>query len=242
MSVEFANRGIVRDGLIFSIDAFNRKSYISGSTEIYDLHKNGDTGTLTNGVTSDGFSLGFNGANQWVDFQDEMLAKFEFGDPFSVDFWIKKQTGSSFDWVVGRQGIVGGAYRGWGVLYNTSGELYATLNDTSPTDRLYHSTNTQYNNDTWNHHCFTFNGDIATSGCTWYTNGVEDICTSTLVGNPTTMVDVTVGSRMVIGRRYNEAANYMESDLRTLNIYNKELTHSEVKRNYFALKEKVYGT
>ena len=40
MSTEFGNRGIVRDGLIFSIDAFNSKSYPGSGTEIYDLHKN----------------------------------------------------------------------------------------------------------------------------------------------------------------------------------------------------------
>ena len=116
MSVEFANRGIVRDGLIFSIDAFNKKSYVSGSTTVYDLNKNGNNGTLTNGVTSDGFSLGFDGTNQWIDFLDENIAKFDFTDPFSVDFWIKKQTGSVFDWVCGRAGT-DNSFRGWGILY-----------------------------------------------------------------------------------------------------------------------------
>jgi hypothetical protein len=43
----------VTDGLIFSVDAYNTKSYVSGDTTAYDLTINGYNGTLTNGVPFD---------------------------------------------------------------------------------------------------------------------------------------------------------------------------------------------
>ena len=243
MSVEFANRGIVRDGLIFGIDAFNNKSYISGSTEVYDLNKNGDTGTLINGVTSDGFSLGFNGTNQWVDFLDENIASFDYGDPFSVEFWVKKQTGSVFDWVVGRQDWTG-TKKGWGVIYRNSplGSLNMSLTEVPGTGFSVRTTN-QYNDNTWNHHVCVYDGGTTLDSIKIYSNTIQDelvTLTDNYVGG--SIVSVGVSARMVIGRRFDESANYPEMDLRTLNIYNIALTQTQVKQNYLALKEKVYGS
>lgn len=244
MSTEFANRSIVRDGLIFSLDAFNRKSYPGSGTEIYDLHRNKNNGTFQNGVTSDAFSLILDGTNQWIDFNDEDLAKFDYNNPFSVDFWVKKQTGSVFDWVVGRQGIAG-PYQGWSVLYRSSplGALNFGINQVSGSQTRSIRTVNQYNDDVWRHHCCVYDGSGQIEGLKIYTNAVEDdVVTLADAGTLTDTVAAGAGARMVIGRRYDENANYPEMQLRTLNIYNKALSELEIKQNYFALKEKIYGT
>jgi hypothetical protein len=40
---------IVTDGMVFNVDAGNRKSYPGSGNTLYDLSGNGNNGTLTNG-------------------------------------------------------------------------------------------------------------------------------------------------------------------------------------------------
>ena len=69
MSTSFAFTPIVTDGLILYLDAANTKSYISGSTDWYDLTTYNNDGTLTNGPTfssTNGGSIVFDGVNDYV--------------------------------------------------------------------------------------------------------------------------------------------------------------------------------
>jgi len=60
---------IVNDGLAFSIDAYNRKSYVSGDTLTYDLSYNDVSyGTLINGVGFNNNTWTFDGVNDYIDF------------------------------------------------------------------------------------------------------------------------------------------------------------------------------
>jgi len=78
---------IVTDELFFSLDAYNIKSYISGSTSINSLVNNNRSGSLVNGVGFNGKALVFDGVNDRIDMDNN----FYFGmDNFTVDFWLKK--------------------------------------------------------------------------------------------------------------------------------------------------------
>lgn len=48
---------IVTDGLVFNLDAANRKSYPGSGTTWYDLSGNNNNGTITGGSMSHSFSI-----------------------------------------------------------------------------------------------------------------------------------------------------------------------------------------
>jgi TM2 domain-containing membrane protein YozV len=59
----------IQDGLVLSVDAADRNSYVSGSTVWNDVSGNGNNGTLTNGPTfssTNGGSIVFDGVNDYV--------------------------------------------------------------------------------------------------------------------------------------------------------------------------------
>ena len=70
MSFKYGN-GMVTDGLIFYLDAANPRSFVSGSTSWYDMTRNSNNGTLTNGPTydsSNGGAVVFDGSNDYINF------------------------------------------------------------------------------------------------------------------------------------------------------------------------------
>jgi hypothetical protein len=60
---------IITDGLVLNLSAFDRNSYVSGSTTWNDVSGRGNNGTLVNGPTfnsSNGGSIVFDGTNDYV--------------------------------------------------------------------------------------------------------------------------------------------------------------------------------
>jgi hypothetical protein len=106
---------IVNDGLILHIDAGNIRSYVSGSSTIYDLSGNNNTGSLYNGVGYTDLNKGgfvFDGANDYIMLPPNFF-DFDTGEPFTISAWFK--TTSSFGTILGNQGspnpsVGGGGY------------------------------------------------------------------------------------------------------------------------------------
>jgi hypothetical protein len=159
MSTAFAQLPIVSDGLIFSIDAYNTKSYVSGDTTIYDLNKNSNNGTLTNGVSFDGSVLSFDGTNQWIDFLDQNIAAFDYGDPFSVDFWVKRPNVTSQDMIICRQKNAVPQI-GWRIIYTPgSGKInFGMIDGATASNGIKKQTTLDYNDDIWHHFVCTYGG------------------------------------------------------------------------------------
>ena len=81
---------IVTDGLIFCVDAANPKSYVSGSTTWYDISKNNNNGTLTNGPTFDSNNKGsilYDGSDDYV--QVDGFELLDNVNEFSINMWVK---------------------------------------------------------------------------------------------------------------------------------------------------------
>jgi hypothetical protein len=80
---------LIQDGLVLSLDASDRNSYVSGSTTWFDLSGNNYTGSLVNGPTFDTGSLGsivFDGTNDYVTGSNSINFAFGSGD-FTVLTW-----------------------------------------------------------------------------------------------------------------------------------------------------------
>ncbi len=239
MSTAFAHLPIVNDGLIFSIDAYNTKSYVSGDTTVYDLNKNNNDGTLTNGVSFDGKSFNFDGTNQWIDFLDQNIAAFDYGDPFSIDFWIKRPAITTQDMIVSRQRN-GVPQIGWRIIFPSGGGKlnFGMIDGATSSNGLKKQTTLDYNDDTWHHFVCTYGGGTTASSLAIYADGIqEDVINLDNYGGGGASFLATVGSpRMVIGSRYDSLYAPPEIDLSQLRIYNKELSASEASQNYNATK------
>ena len=90
---------IVTDGLIFSVDPYNRKSYVSGGTITYDLvNSTLSGGTLLNTPTYD-VSWTFNGTNQYIDFGDVL----DMGtSDYTIEAWININGLTANDWFISK--------------------------------------------------------------------------------------------------------------------------------------------
>ena len=80
---------MIENGLVLSLDAADRNSYVSGSTNWFDLSGN-NNGTLTNGPTfnsGDGGSIVFDGTNDYILVNSTSTLTPGSGD-FTIDFWI----------------------------------------------------------------------------------------------------------------------------------------------------------
>ena len=89
MSTSFAFTPIVTDGLVLYLDAANTKSYISGSTDWYDLTTYNNDGTLTNGpVFSDENegNITFDGIDDYVNIPYDPI--FD-NQSFTLNIWVK---------------------------------------------------------------------------------------------------------------------------------------------------------
>ena len=87
-----AGPNVVKNGLVFALDAGNTQSYPGSGTTWTDLSGNNNTGTLTNGPTfssDNGGYIDFDGTNDRVETSSDMFAP---NANFTFSVWIKLDT------------------------------------------------------------------------------------------------------------------------------------------------------
>ena len=75
------------NGLVFYVDAYNNKSYVSGDTTTNDL-VNDIQGSLINGVGFNGKSFTFDGVDDYID-TDSLIPLIQNDTQGSIELWIK---------------------------------------------------------------------------------------------------------------------------------------------------------
>ena len=115
---------IVTDGLVFTVDAANKKSYPGTGTDWTDLSGNGNHGTLVNGPTfnsENGGSLVFDGSNDKVTINS--TTGIITGNTFTFSTWLNFNSYTSI--IAAGNSYTDGGY----VLYvANSTTLYTVLN------------------------------------------------------------------------------------------------------------------
>jgi hypothetical protein len=216
------NPNIVRDGLVYYIDAANTRSY-SGSGVTVNGLVGGIGGTLVNGVgftSSNGGSFTFDGTNDYITIPDNSLLNTFTGMTLEV---IVKYTSTNdqifvqkWNYALGNDGytlellssaIVGACYSGGGTYLFTSVSNY-------PINNIYHIV-------------FTLNGSTQTM----YINGVL------VATNSGGSVPITAGKNLMIGQR-SSAGTYFGGNVYLTKFYNRALSAQEVKQNYNATKKR----
>lgn len=209
---------IITDGLVLHLDAANPKSYMSGSTTWNDLSRNGNNGTLVNGVgfnSANNGSMVFDGVNDYV----QTLSNFTVSAMTLIGF-IKRN----------------GSQRNYTGIFFSRGTNITGLNVFSTQNILgYH----------WNGAAYTYNSNLLIPDNTWCmvamavssTAATFYVNTSSATNNvshgTTTIDNFKIGQDDFGGRFYNGTVGNMF-------LYNRALTPQEILQNFNATRSR-YG-
>jgi hypothetical protein len=208
----FGFNNIVGNGLVVNLNAQNNISYPTTGTSWYDLTGNNNTGTLTNGPTFNTTerSIVFDGADDYV---QTNYSGITGTNPRTFSVWFKPDTSQNRNLLgYGTQEDK----RMWDIL------LY---NDTVGV-HLYNSGNeagTPYTVGQWQNATFTYSHPTIKS----YMNGVYK--------NSVSISTINTGSdsNLNIGKGTYSPYFYFDGNISTTQIYDRELSATEVLQNYY---------
>lgn len=221
--------GVVTSGLQLYLNAGNVSSYPGSGNNWYDLSTNNYTASLINtpGYTSsDGGTLTFNGATQYVD-TNQSLASNEF----SVGAWFKSSVGG-IKMILSKETTTGWPwnYRIW----LNGGTIIGDIALSGGTNVSITSPLSSYNNGNWYNVMFTRND----STLRLYVNGIEVTNTpDTLTGAITNSQEVWIGRSAFTAGGLSPTGNYpYNGSISEIMIYNRVLSASEILQNFDATK------
>jgi hypothetical protein len=239
---------IVTDGLVFSVDAYNTKSYVDGNTTAYDLTKNAYNGTLTNGVSFNENTWVFDGVNDYIDLST-FVNSLIFDSPATIDFWFKPNNNKTTGGVMFSIGNGGTVFTtdsftiSYGNFTNgANGETVSIVGGANGLDQSCKitmfgadvNTSIEYQ-DTWTHVCV-----VVDSG-TWvmYINGEEKSLTR-LTGTANNYwygENISPKNYVYIGARsLGSPTTNFNGSISNFKLYNRGLSSSEAKQNYKSTK------
>jgi hypothetical protein len=212
-----AGPDMVQDGLVLSLNANDRLSYISDSTTWNDVSGQGNNGTLTNGPTfnsANGGSIVFDYSNDYVKINSfaDILSKTAYTktawfymNSYKYNIVSGGNTALHAFWMAGTNKLSAGHNNSWQIV-------------TSSTSLLLN---------TWYFGAVTFN---TTTGWCLYVNGNLESTSSS-----TTTFTGTGG--ILIGA-FNDAQNLWDGRIANVTVYNRVLSLQEIKQNYNATKSR----
>jgi|SRR6056300_1217139 hypothetical protein len=225
---------VVTDGLIFAVDAANKKSYPGSGTTITDIGGRENTGTLTNGPTFNSGNAGtivFDDTNDYITFGNTSTLNFEWNDPHSIEVWLKRSN-SGGSYIVGKNESSGN-YRGTEFTFSGDNKVFYIIRNTNSTsNRIYSITTGTYNDGLWHQFVVTYDGSGTAGGIGIYVDTVSDV---NVVNTGNITGGITSTAKAVIGAR-NGVANYFGGNIAIVKYYNKVLTSAEILQNYNATK------
>jgi len=219
--------GIVTNGLILNLDAGKLQSYPRSGTTWNDISGNRNNGTLVNGGSGltfnslNGGSLVFDGIDDYSDLGNNF--NFEYNNTFSVGGWF--YFNNDIDITLISKQETSGNYRGWVLRKLTSYQLMIGLVNTVANQVQIRATTNLIKPNTWFHLMGTYNGSTLASGLKLYINGSQV---------STTVTSNTLGSNTVLNSVSCILSLGFNGRISNVTIYNKELSASEVLRNYNA--------
>tara|TARA_R110000751_G_C13713581_1_gene474707 strand:+ start:491 stop:1195 length:705 start_codon:yes stop_codon:yes gene_type:complete len=216
---------IVKDGLVFYVDAANPKSYVSGDTTCNDLIQS-NNGTLINGPTFDtnnGGSIVFDGSDDSVSISS--MVSYSSDDPHTYSAWVNAVNTTSYKWILNNGGSTNGTsliiYGGYmGFFWRGGGAVRQGI--------------IPININTWYNLTVSYNGSDGTYDM--YVNGILDTSSNTSSATAGSGVSWVAGTSVpIIGSWYNGSFDY-NGKVSNVKIYNRALSSTEILQNYNALK------
>ncbi len=221
---------IVTDGLVFAVDAANKKSYPGSGTTWSDLAGSND-GTLTNGPTFDsgnGGSIVFDGTDDSVPIS--LTSNTIFQSTFTVSTWFKQTDtdNTSFPRLFDKSANNNTVSGFTAFLYDsnsngTDSVLYLKVTNVATLAYTSIDVNTWYNLTA----VFKdYQYKVSING-----GSLSTISHSQPLSAITTSNAFTIGNTSATGRP-------LAGNVAMTSIYNRELSQSEVTQNYNALKSR----
>ena len=223
---------IVTNGLVLCLDAANRKSYPGSGTTWKDLSKNGNDGTLVNGV---GFSaenngyMGFDGVDDFVGF-----TSFNFGNELTVICFVNPLETNNIQTLFANS--AGGLSTNGIRLFmnrflNNTRSITIEVGNGSSGDNTTTTSNNLVLYGVWQHIAFTLSKNTGL-GIIYY-NG------SPITSGNLSVINYNANNPFRLGR-FTDGQFPLHGKVSTYNIYNRALTAAEIRQNYNALKGR-YG-
>jgi len=219
---------IVKDGLVFYVDAANPRSYPGSGTQVNNLIGTG-TGSLAVAgqdpvtfETLNGGCFDFDGSNDKM-LHSEDIGLASGGDPFSAFQWVRFTSRNQYAPSL----AFGTANTLQAFIFNLSGNTNNYFK-CSFWQSEFEST-VQPSTGVWYNLAFTY-GDGGSTNAKLYVDG-SIIKTGTVSLNTTLSGEVQMGSYSGNSDQYD-----LNGKISSTFIYNRALTQAEVKQNYNALK------
>ena len=208
---------IVTDGLVFNVDAANKKSYPGSGTTWFDLSGNGNNGTLTNGPTFDsnnGGSIFFDRTNDEVIFGNSASLQITVGT--IAAFFKATNLNTSVHGLIAKQSAWGLFV--WGNVLRTYDWGNSTVRSSSAT----------VGNNQWYYAAMTFTQTVGTpsNNAIIYLDGNAILTTTVKHSNHN--VTLQIGDA--------NANQQFGGNVAQASVYNRVLSAEEIKENYNALK------
>ena len=223
--------GIVIDGLIYSIDAANTRSYTGSGNTVNGLIS-GFGGTLVNGVGFSSINNGcffFDGTNDYINTNLTSSSIGLTSSDFSIGLWAKVKDYSTFNAFVTRTLGNIAAPLDMYILNSASyapGYLVVLLGNGTTWNTLQSSSQFPL---AWTYLVFTLNS----STMSLYYNAVFNSTTALAVPRGESANPIKIGTR-------EDGATYMNGNIGQVQIYNRALSATEIRQNFNATRKR-YG-
>ena len=222
---------VITDGLIYSIDAANTRSYTGSGNTVNGLIS-GFGGTLVNGVGFSSINNGcffFDGTNDYINTNLTSSSIGLTSSNFSIGLWAKVKDYSTYNAFVTRTSgniaapldmyiLNSGSYApGYLVVLLGNGTTWNTLQSSSQFPLA------------WTYLVFTLNS----STMSLYYNAVFNSTTALAVPRGESANPIKIGTR-------EDGATYMNGNIGQVQIYNRALSATEIRQNFNATRKR-YG-
>lgn len=232
MSTLQGGPNIIRDGLVFYLDAANYKSYPESGTIWTDLTKENNDGILTNGPTFDSTNKGnivFDGVDDKVVVANNNVLNFV--KEFTVSMWVKPTAEANINLGILDKYNASGTGTGYLIdIPNGSGgtPTYTFRFTNCVAGSKYELLDDRpFDADVWSNLICTYDGSniniydgVMLKNFTTVT-GNNDICTD----------DLMIGGDGV-------STNYFLGSIANVLLYNRALTLQEIQQNYSAVQNR----
>ena len=226
---------MIQDGLVLSLDASDRNSYVSGSATWFDLSGNAYNGTLTNGPTysiANGGNITFDGSNDYIAFTYNSNVAFLGTSSYTLEVFALPQSSSAgYPGFINRESNPGSGRDGYNLLHTQVGipvgQVFIMTEKWASGAGIQCGFFTQTSSfyDNWHHIVGTYNG----TNLSIYYDGTFQTLVSTTgsITNTTKALEIAVRN-----------GEYYKGNIPITRIYNRTLSAAEVRQNYNALKSR----
>lgn len=212
---------IVRNGLVFAVDAADRNSYPATGTTWYDLSGRNKNGVLTNGPTfssANGGCIVLDGVDDYVNITN--VYDFSTSNAVTVEIWAKSTTP---------------VWNDYGFLVSKRDQFIIHPQLSSTEVNFYVNTANGWQSTTitpasinnWACYTLTYNAGVLSA----YINAVLGSSTSVGATLSSDTGDTTIGKDDSISR-------YFYGSVASTRLYNRALPQAEITQNYNAVKSR----